>query len=154
MLPPRFDYQFYMEGKSFISSEQEAQAHFENAGIPKGLAGSPACDQGHFVRLINRLRPNSILEIGPGCSPKMSGPNVRYFDVKSEEELRSRYVDSLGYKNIPERIHYTDDEGDLRTINDKFDVVFSSHMIEHSFDLIDHINRACSETHNTLILMD
>lgn len=140
MLPPRFDYQFYMEDKAFLSSETEAQVHFENKGVPTGLAGSPACDQGFFVRLINRLRPGSILEIGPGCSPKIHGSNVKYFDVKSGEELRSRYADSPSLENIPEILHYTDDEGDLRTVRDKFDVVFSSHMIEHSLDLIEHIN--------------
>ncbi len=139
MIPSRFDYDFYIKDKDFLTSYEEAIAHFETIGRHAGIAGSPACDQGYFVRLINRLQPSSILEIGPGCSPKIRGSNVYYFDVKSEEDLRSRYAGEPGYENIPEKIHYTHDDGDLRSINRKFDVVFSSHMIEHSLGLIDHL---------------
>lgn len=140
VLSPSFDYEFYVQDKAYLASESEALAHFKEVGFHEGLAGSPACNQGYFIRMIDRLQPASILELGPGCSPKMRGPNVFYFDVKSEDDLRSRYAGEPGYDNIPEKIHFTDDDGDLRTINQTFDVVFSSHMIEHSLDLIEHIN--------------
>ena len=144
MFPPRFDYQFYVKDKSFLTSPEDALRHFKTIGLNSGLEGSPACNQGYFVNLIKGLNPQSILEIGPGCSPKLQGNNVYYFDVKSEEELRKRYRGEPGYNNIPDKIHFTDNDGNLNSINRKFDVVFSSHMIEHSFDLIDHINSVAS----------
>jgi len=140
-IPPRFDYQFYIKDKEYLKSEKEAEAHFESVGLAKGLAGSMACNAGNFVRLIERMEPESVLEIGPGNAPKLMGPNVYYFDVKSREELQSRYAGEPGKKNVPEKIHYVNSRGDLGSVTRKFDVVFSSHMIEHSLDLIEHLNQ-------------
>lgn len=141
MLSPNFDFEFYARDKTYLASKNDALEHFNNTGRPGGLPGSPACDQGYFVRMLRNLNPESILELGPGCSPKMRGSNVYYFDVKTSEDLKSRYFGEPGYENIPESIHFTDKDGDLGTINRTFDAVFSSHMIEHSLDLIDHLNK-------------
>ena len=140
MIPPRFEYGFYIKDKDWFASETEAKQHFESVGVPNGLAGSHATDQGNFVRLISRLQPDNMLEMGPGCAPKLHGDNVRYFDVKSATELRDRYRDDPRNKNIPDKIHFVSEEGNLNVVKEKFDIIFSSHMIEHSLDLIDHLN--------------
>lgn len=140
-LPPRLDYRFYTKDKKFLRNKKEAEAHFDSVGLTKGLAGSMACNTGNFIRLIKSLKPESILEIGPGNAPKLTGPNVFYFDVKSREDLQNRYAADSGRRNIPEKIHYVNSSGELGIIGRKFDVVFSSHMIEHSLDLIEHLNQ-------------
>lgn len=93
-----------------------------------------------MLNYLRNLQPEKILEIGPGCAPKLKGSNVFYFDVKSREELQQRYKNDPGFHKLPEEIHYVDKTGCLRNIGDKFDIVFSSHAIEHSLDLIDHLN--------------
>lgn len=140
-IPPRFDYGFYTKDKKYLKSEREAEAHFVSVGLAKGLAGSIACNTGNFVRLIERMKPESVLEIGPGNAPKLMGTNVYYFDVKSREELQSRYAGEPGNNNVPEKIHYVNSSGELESVTRKFDVVFSSHMIQHSLDLIEHLNQ-------------
>jgi hypothetical protein len=84
------------------------------------------------------------LEIGPFCSPKCVGSNVKYFDILNTEELKQR-AESLNFskaqiENTPE-IHYVSKTGDLSIIDEKFDIIMSSHLIEHQRDLIDHLNQ-------------
>lgn len=137
-IPPSFDLEFYIKENPGLGSSEEAYGHFLNVGKQHGLRGSPGCDQGFFVRLIQELRPSSILEIGPGASPKLTGPNVFYFDVKTEAELRERYN---GSATIPKAIHFVEKDGNLGIIDQKFDVIFSSHVIEHTSDLVAHLQQ-------------
>jgi len=85
-----------------------------------------------------------ILEIGPFYTPMHRGENVKYFDVLDREQLveRAKQLD-LSYKveNIP-HIHYVSPTADLTIVDEKFDAIFSSHVIEHQFDLIDHLQKA------------
>lgn len=146
-IPLSFDYEFYKKDKPFLQSKEEANKHFETVGRRQGLKGSPACDQGYLLNYIRNLHPEGILEIGPGCAPKFKGANVRCFDVKSKEELQQRYKNDPRLNQIPDEIHYVDKTGSLKSIKDKFDVVFSSHAIEHTLDLIDHLNEVESVLH-------
>jgi SAM-dependent methyltransferase len=138
-LPPSFDSDFYRRDKPFLRSPAEARDHFVTIGKGEGLKGSPGCDQGYLLRFIRGLHPEKMLEIGPGCAPKLKGKNVRYFDVKSKEELQDRYKNDPGFAQIPEEIHYVDKAGSLKNIGERFDVVFSSHVIEHAIDLVAHL---------------
>ncbi|MFC1455631.1 class I SAM-dependent methyltransferase [Microvirga arabica] len=137
-LAPSFDYAFYKTENGLTESDPEAYAHFLREGKAKGLKGSPACDQGYFVRMILHMKPEAVLEIGPGSSPKLKGGNVYYFDVKTADELRSRYRADGSEEGVPV-IHYVEPNGDLGIVDHKFDAVFSSHVIEHTTDLIKHL---------------
>jgi SAM-dependent methyltransferase len=139
-IPPSFDSAFYRKDKPFLKSDSEAYEHFLSTGKEQGLKGSPCCDQGYLLNFVRNLGPDLMLEIGPGCSPKLKGPNVRYFDVKSKAELDARYRNEPNGVNVPDEIHYVDQSGYLKGIQEKFDVVFSSHAIEHTMDLISHLN--------------
>ncbi|MGJ4803776.1 class I SAM-dependent methyltransferase [Luteimonas sp. SDU82] len=144
-IPPSFDPAFYaVEAGLDFASTDDALAHFTDIGKRRGLKGSPGCNQGYFLRLIQQMRPGAVLEIGPGAAPRLVGANVYYFDVKTEDELRQRYGSERSIDEIPERIHFVDSEGDLGVIDRKFDVVFSSHVIEHSVDLVAHLNQVRS----------
>ncbi|TVV71879.1 class I SAM-dependent methyltransferase [Sphingomonas solaris] len=84
----------------------------------------------------------SALEIGPFCSPVLTGPNVKYLDVLTPEGLRARAAEiGLDATNCPERIDYL---GDLGDVTDSFDAVFSSHAIEHQPDLVRHLNEVAA----------
>ena len=84
------------------------------------------------------------LEIGPYFSPIVSGNNVRYFDIFDSAELRRRASEDpdpiVTHETVVE-VHYTDSNGDLATIPDKFADIVSSHNIEHQPDLITHLEK-------------
>jgi SAM-dependent methyltransferase len=144
-IPPSFDPVVYaLESGLDFASTDDAFNHFTSVGKPRGLKGSLGCNQGYFLKIIQQMHPGSVLEIGPGAAPRLSGPNVYYFDVKTEEELRQRYSKERSIDAIPEKIHFVDRNGDLGAIDRKFDIVFSSHVIEHSVDLVAHLSQVRS----------
>ncbi len=83
------------------------------------------------------------LEIAPYFTPVITGPNVRYFDILTTEQLRQRaavdHHEFVKPENVPE-MHYSDPDGSMAGIQESFDIVFSSHNIEHQPDLIHHLN--------------
>lgn len=86
-----------------------------------------------------------VLEIGPAHAPCFRGPNVRYFDVLDSAGLRQRAkeldVRQYGHDpaDTPKLIHYVSSIADLGIIDRQFDIVFSSHAIEHQVDLVAHL---------------
>lgn len=91
--------------------------------------------------LVSSIDPaTSVLEIGPFVSPILTGPNVRYFDVLDKEHLIERAgVHGIDPANAQD-IHYISPTGDLSIIDTQFDMVLSSHSIEHNPDLVLHLN--------------
>ena len=81
----------------------------------------------------------SILELGPFDNPRFSGHNVKYMDVLDQAELEDRKKKYKRKKKVP-IIDYVCRDGRLGSINEKFDIVFSAHCIEHNISLIDHLN--------------
>ena len=80
----------------------------------------------------------SILELGPFDNPRFSGHNVKYMDVLNQAELEDRKKKYKRKKKVP-IIDYVCRDGRLGSINEKFDIVFSAHCIEHNISLIDHL---------------
>jgi SAM-dependent methyltransferase len=66
---------------------------------------------------------------------------VKYFDVLTTEELvaRAKFL-SVDPENVP-RINFVDPYGNLEVIQEKFDIVISSHSIEHQPDLVVHLQK-------------
>lgn len=79
------------------------------------------------------------LEIGPFANPKLKGVDVSYFDIMDRESLVER-AQSLGLdpSHCPE-IDYVSPTADLTQIDRAFDVIFSSHCIEHQPDFVRHL---------------
>ena len=81
------------------------------------------------------------LEIGPYFTPVLKGDNVRYFDVLDKEGLIEKAkIDEISVDNIP-YIDYVEPHGDMSLIRQKFDIVFSSHNIEHQVNLVKHFQQ-------------
>ena len=112
-----------------------------------------AVEQGHSTCIYDRrenlqiLLQNSIdkhqlkaLEISPWHNPFLIGNSVKYFGVEDSEALKkSAEGFGLPVKNIPEKIDFVSPNGDLSVVDETFDVVLSSHVIEHTPDLVRHL---------------
>lgn len=83
-------------------------------------------------------REGAVLEIGPFDVPQMTGANVRYFDVLDQEGLRRRAEQEGRNAAGCPVMDYVSPTGDLSIINETFDTVFSSHVIEHQYRLVQH----------------
>ena len=58
-----------------------------------------------------------------------------------QEQLKKRSQElnrPFPIENVP-FINYVDSKGDLKNINEKFDVILSCHSIEHQLDFIQHL---------------
>lgn len=104
----------------------------------RSRAASAPVSRSGFISSIPCDEP--ILEIGPFDRPWLSGPEVRYFDVLSQDKLKARAATEP--RRDPEGcpfIHYVSPTGDLSIVDAEFAAVFSSHCIEHQPDLIHHL---------------
>lgn len=81
-----------------------------------------------------------VLEIGPFDNAFFLGDAIKYFDVMNETELAelARRA-NRSYNRLPKKIHYVEPTGNLNIVNEKFDIVFTSHVIEHQPDLVRHL---------------
>lgn len=101
--------------------------------------------RGQFLNHAN-LQTKKILEIGPFANPVFRRPayNVQYADILSADQLRLRAQDpvhGVDPNNVPDRIdHIINSQGDQFIVTDeKFDIIFSSHNLEHQPNLIGHL---------------
>lgn len=135
-------------------SDEDLWRHWRNHGRIEGRNATVLESREDFVRLV--AHDARALEIGPYTKPVLHGPNVRYADVWSSEDLVRRAaadpnVDAAGVPHI----HYVTDPSSLSMIAEKFDVVLSSHVIEHQPDLVEHLRQVASvlEPHGAYMLM-
>jgi hypothetical protein len=92
-----------------------------------------------FCARINSSEPT--LEIGPFNTPAFTGPHVKYYDVMSAEDIRLSAAGlGLDTARTPQTIHYISKTVALGSIPERFRYVFSSHAIEHTFDVFGHLN--------------
>jgi hypothetical protein len=80
------------------------------------------------------------LEIGPFNRPILTGDNVYFADILSTEDLYARAQEiGLDTSTVPE-ITWVLKDGTLKGIDQKFDLVLSSHNVEHQLDLVHHLS--------------
>lgn len=88
--------------------------------------------------LIGQVGSSSILEIGPLNRPLISTPKTKFFDLLPTSELqRKASAEGLDAESVPQ-IDYSNPQGNLDVITEKFGGIVSSHCIEHQPDLISH----------------
>lgn len=114
-------------------------AHYRAFGQGEGRSSNAISDRATFARLA--AQEGQALEIGPFANPLLRGPDVRYADVCSEEQLRAR-AKALGLdpSHVPHINFVLGDRG-LAGINQSFNAVLSSHCIEHQPDLVAHLQQ-------------
>jgi SAM-dependent methyltransferase len=139
MLPNEFEAKTYRSLHPDLAHMTDAELleHYENSGRKEGRTANRLRDRNDFAKLVPK--DAAVLEIGPFNSPLLRGPSVSYFDVLSREELvaraRSCGFDPAGVPNID----YISPTAELSTVNRCFDVVISSHCLEHQPDIVGHL---------------
>lgn len=140
--PPTFDPDFYRSRNEDLQAldEYELRDHYMKFGRMEGRVGSPFAQRRRFLELASSAR--SILEIGPGHKPCFTGPSVRYFDVLNTAQLqeRARTHTDENSDGVPPEIDYVDPDGNIDIVRENFDIIFSSHNIEHQTNIIGHLN--------------
>jgi len=124
----------------YEKNKDELLLHYQNIGELEGRIASAYSRPKGLLSVIST--GESVLEIGPFTNPLTQGEGVKYFDVLDRNALVKRALEiDRPIENIPE-IDYVSQNGDLSIINnEKFDIVVSSHCIEHQTDLINHFNQ-------------
>ena len=148
--PPIFDVNYYRNSypELRIYSDAAVARHYEKYAEKQGRTCCVYDIADNLKRMMNETiarYPISVLELGPfdnpSCIDISDNHKVKYFDVLDSEELKLR-AEKLNrpFKNVPNKIDYVSPTGDLTIVNEKFDIVFSCHSIEHQMNLVKHLN--------------
>lgn len=138
-LPPVYDAVLYRSLYPDLSvlNDTDLAAHWNGPGQVEGRRAHSLVHRWDFIGLIPS--DQYILEIGPFCTPMLAGPHVRYFDVLDKAGLINR-AQGLGLDSARVvDIDFVSPNGDLAVVDDVFDIVFSSHAIEHQPCLVKHL---------------
>lgn len=138
-LPPQFELRRYRQHNPDLCNvpDVDLERHYRDSGEDDGRLGSAIGDRATFFALT--AGAESILEIGPLASPSVSGSNVKYFDVIDTDALKDKArANGMDPSGCPD-IDYVSATGDIGVIAQTFDVVVSSHAIEHQPDLVTHL---------------
>ena len=140
-LPEVFETETYRQLWPDLESltEHALETHFASFGEAEGRQANRLATRRDFAALIPS--DAEALEIGPFCSPLLTGPRISYFDVLSRPELVKR-AKTLGadHSNIP-IIDFVSTTGDLSVVDRSFSYVISSHCLEHQPDLVYHLQQ-------------
>jgi len=137
--PEEFDPVLYEAANPDLAGFSRAQLedHWEWHGRAEGRLAHRLRDRAEFAALVDPSR--SALEIGPFAAPMLRGSNVQYCDVLDRDGLRERAPKhQMDPSGVPE-VQWVSPTGDLAVVTRTFDVVLSSHAIEHQPDFIAHL---------------
>lgn len=135
--PPTIDPATYRATDPALAGLDDAAAiaHYRAHGRERGVVASPLAVRENLLAFIDD--DSTILEIGPFWQPLKRGPKVEYLDILDADQLRARAVATGGDPaGVPPVIHHV---GGLDAVGRSFDVVLSSHAIEHQPDLVRHL---------------
>ena len=79
-----------------------------------------------------------ILEIGPYMSPLTRGLKVDTFDVLTHEQLIQRAISGGGPSHLIPEVTWVGPAASPEYIHSTYDLILSSHVVEHQIDLIAH----------------
>ena len=105
-----------------------------------------------FVKYATQLasiqgKSPKILEIGPYMSPLVTWQKVDTFDVLTHEELVKRAISEGGPSHLIPEVTWIGPEASNQYIQAKYDLILSSHVVEHQIDLIAHFQNIDSLLH-------
>jgi len=123
-------------------SDDALREHYALYGYAEGRFSHAEAIRENFVKGLRGLK---ALEIGPFVNPALTHLGVKYLYVLNSEQLRQRAIEhGLSTKNLPV-IDFVSADGSLEVVDESFELVFSSHNLEHQPDLIHHLNQVSSK---------
>ena len=142
--PPTFDPDYYRKSYPELNHfpDNILLEHYKRFAVEQGRS-TCAYDRYEYLQfMLQKLLDDAnlkALEISPWDRPFLGGANVKYFDAVDAESLRQRAAAaSRNFARVPSKIDFISPNGDLSVVDETFDIVFSSHVIEHCPDLIEH----------------
>ena len=143
--PPAVDLNYYRRAYLELNDfpNEVLQEHCKRFAVKQGHSTCPY-DHSKYLKILlqKAIDDNGLkaLEISPWDNPFLRGDNVKYFGMEDAAALRKSAVEAgRCNNNVPNKIHFVSPTGDFGVVNETFDIVFSSHVIEHCPDLIEHL---------------
>ena len=143
--PAEFDLDYYRKAYPELKFliDEGLTAHYKKFAAERGHSACPYDLRENLQRLLQNeidRRQLKVLEIGCGAFPFFVGGSVKYFEIVDAETLRADVLkEGRTPERVPEKIHFVSPTGDLGIVDEKFDIVFTSHVVEHTPDLIEHL---------------
>ena len=138
-LPVAFDPEVYRSKNNDLQgrSEEQLMEHYQAFGRDEGRGCSVIDSRTTFLQLFEGVE--NKLEIGPFDTPVFTDAYTDYADVLDSDGLRERAIE-LGRnpEGVPE-IRWVLPDGDHSQISGRYDLVVTSHAIEHTPDLVRHL---------------
>lgn len=144
--PPEFDLNYYRNVYPELNGvpNEILTEHYKRFAVEQGRSTCSYDRREYLKKFLQEIidaHNLKTLEISPWDDPFLRGDNVKYFDAADSETLRETAKKSrrANINNVPQKIDFISPNGDLSVINETFDIAFSSHVIEHTPDLIEHL---------------
>lgn len=144
-VPPEFDPDYYRRNypELNICSNDVLQLHYKKFAAEQGRSTCFYDRREHLRATLQKAIDKAhvkTLEISPWDNPFLRGDSVKYFATEDAETLRkSAELAKRRFNKVPEKIHFVSPTGDLGVVDEKFDIVFSAHVIEHTPDFVRHL---------------
>ena len=142
---PEFDADYYRNSHAELNvfSDDALKEHAKRFAVEQGRSTCIYDRREYLQKILQDMidaHKLKALEISPWDNAFLYGKNVKYFSVEDVETLRKSALEAgRHHDNIPERIDFVSPNGDLSVVDETFDIVLSSHVIEHCPDLIEHL---------------
>lgn len=143
--PPAFDLEYYKKSYPELNSFSDIilREHYKRFAVVQGHSTCAYDRREHLQAFLRKIVDEfqlKILEIGCGGNPFLVGDTVKYFETLDCETLKRNYLKvGRSIDNCPKDFDFISPTGDLSVVNDKFDIIFSAHVVEHVPDLIEHL---------------
>ena len=138
MFPSNFDSNIYEKHTDLkFMNKESLEKHYKENGKNEGRICSKISNRSELIKYIDTNK-FKCLEIGPFDCPNLKGEKVKYFDVLDQDSLKKRALKLNRNGDVP-YIDYVNSNGDLKIIDENFDLVLSCHSIEHQLNFIQHL---------------
>lgn len=143
-ISPEFDLNYYRQNYPELNNfpDEIVAEHCRRFAVEQGHSTCPYDRREYLQKILQNIIDQyriKVLEISPWDNAFLRGDTVKYFDSTDVETLRKKSEEAKrNINNLPERIDFVSPNCDLSIVDEKFDVVFSSHVVEHTPDLVEH----------------
>lgn len=140
-LPAAFDVNIYRNTHPDLKAagfdDNGLTGHYERHGRAEGRACSTVRSRADFLALIPA--DINVLELCPGFTPSLTGPNIRYYDRETRGELATAAAAlNVSTASLAD-IDYVSPTDDMSGITATFDMVVSIHDIGRHPNLVKHL---------------